>query len=137
MGETQRLMGQLQGNVNPPESLRQQLEALVKAARAIEFDNPEVNQAVELYEEIMARIHTREDLVAGTKEHNETKLRNALAEAKRLGFDMGEASVVAAQNELARIEEENVILKDIRTALSLLSDPEETPDLSYSAPTLN
>ena len=137
MGETSRLMGQLQGNTNPPEGLRMELQKLVEAARAIEFSNPEVQQAIDLYDEIMARIHTRENLVTGVQEHNEELLREAISEAQRLGFDMNESSVAAAQTELARIEEERIILDQIRHALSLPADPEEEADLSYETPTLN
>ena len=136
MGETSRLMGQLQGNTNPPESLRNQLEALVVAARAIEFSNPEVNAAIALYDEIMARINARKNLEIGVAESDEEKLRDALSEAERLGFDMNEPLVQAGQQELARIEEENVILHEIRIALSLPVDG-SAPDLSYETPTLN
>ena len=136
MGETRRLMGQLQGNVNPPESLRSQLQSLVEAAKAIDYSPPEVTEAIELYDEIMSRIHCRENLDAGVKENDEEKLREAISEAERLGFDMNDSLVRAAQAELERIEQENEILHEMRIALSLPVDGSE-PDLSYQAPTLN
>ena len=136
-GETSRLMGQLNGNVNPPDGLRNELQKLVEAAAAIDYSPPHVAEAISLYEEIMARIHTRENLVAGVKEFNEDKLREAISEAERLGFDMNESSVVAAKKELARIEEEKVILNEIRHALSLPADPDEEANLTYETPTMN
>lgn len=136
MGETSRLMGQLQGNTNPPEGLRKELEALVTAAKAIDYSPPEVASAIELYDEIMSRIHTRENLQIGVNENDEEKLIEAIGEAERLGFDMNESIVVAAKKELARIGEEKIILDEIRNALSLPPAGQE-PDLSYTTPTLN
>ena len=135
MKVTGEIMRELGGNKDPPDNLRVKLEQLVQAAKKINYDPPEVAQATALYDEIMLRIKTREDLKIGVAESNEEKLRQAVADAEKLGFNMSDVAVQTAQKELSRIEQEKVILSELRTALSLPQSGE--PDLSYSTPSLN
>ena len=129
------VLAELGGNKDPPQGTLDKLTAVVQAAQKINFHTPDVDNATSLFEEITSRIQTRKDLKAGVANSDEALLNKAVAEAERLGFSPNDALLTEGQNELARIEQEKVILASMRVALSL---PAQGPaDLSYSTPHLN
>eukprot|EP01101_Sappina_pedata_P000699 TRINITY_DN10891_c0_g1_i2.p1 TRINITY_DN10891_c0_g1~~TRINITY_DN10891_c0_g1_i2.p1 ORF type:complete len:1456 (-),score=681.29 TRINITY_DN10891_c0_g1_i2:96-4436(-) len=100
-------------------NLLERLKTIVSSAEAIGFGSADANTARAVQVEVLARIETRKELEEGTRSNNEQVLTAALAKASQIGLQVNEPVVDAAQKELERIKQENIIIREMKAALSI------------------
>eukprot|EP01129_Flabellula_baltica_P014859 TRINITY_DN724_c0_g1_i1.p1 TRINITY_DN724_c0_g1~~TRINITY_DN724_c0_g1_i1.p1 ORF type:complete len:1451 (+),score=398.06 TRINITY_DN724_c0_g1_i1:96-4448(+) len=113
------LINRLANVLDPPSHDLSALEKAVSDADAVGLDNSQAARARELLSTIHDRIATKHELEEGVKTHNLEMLEAAVARCAGLSISMSSAPVVAAQNEIQRIKQENTHKDALIEALSV------------------
>eukprot|EP01128_Nolandella_sp_AFSM9_P005027 TRINITY_DN2371_c0_g1_i1.p1 TRINITY_DN2371_c0_g1~~TRINITY_DN2371_c0_g1_i1.p1 ORF type:complete len:1548 (+),score=443.67 TRINITY_DN2371_c0_g1_i1:76-4644(+) len=113
------LLPKLEGVLDPPKSIVDQLRKAVEDADEVELKGSMANKAREVMKEIKEKEEVMKALETAIKESDEATLTSQLAKAQKLRIKKTESVVQRAEQELSRIKEEKTHIQFLSKVLSV------------------